>query len=420
MQIDVQMPFLHPWQKDVFDAVINDNGAGRTYVVKAKRQVGKSILAISVLLYFAFKNAGSIGVMVEPTLSSQARRVFKQLLKAVGGEGSDIVKSSNATLLEIEFINGSSIVFKSQEQGETALRGLTVQHSCLVLDEGAFLDPETYEVLDPITDATKNPTLIISTPLFKDSEFFKRYMRGFTDNDFVKSFDWCEYDTSIFLTPEKLEYYRETMTELKFRSEILGQFIDDKSFVFGDFAKCCGLSSKPPKYAGIDWSQGGDEKDDYTVVIFMDEDGAVTDIKSWRKFAPVELVEVISASLNDRKTLQTVQVEKNSIGHIFYDMLRRKVDRNIKINEFVTTNDSKRRIIEQLIKAFDNGEITITDDKDLKKQLQHYGIEKLKSGGYTYNGQTPGVNDDYVMALAFAYDLVTRNKNKKGFQYGFG
>lgn len=416
MNFNVEFGHLYLWQKDVFNAVINDNGAGRTYVVKAKRQVGKSILAISVLLWFAFKNDGSIGVMVEPTLS-QGRRVFKQLIKSVGGEGSGIIKSSNATLLEVEFINGSSIVFKSQEQGETALRGLSVQHSCLVLDEGAFLDPETYEVLDPITDATKNPTLIISTPLFKDGEFFKRYTRGLTDNDFVKSFDWCEYDTSVFLTAEKLAYYRETMTELKFRSEILGEFIDDKSFIFGNFEKNYGFSSKPPKYAGIDWSQGGDEKDDYTVIIFMDEDGAVTDIKSWKKFAPVDLVDVLAAAINDRKSLQTVQVEKNSIGHIFYDMLRRKVDRSVRIKEFVTTNDSKRRIIEQLIKAFDKGDITIIDDKELKKQLQHYGIEKLKSGGYTYNGQTPGVNDDYVMALAFVYDLVL--KGNKGNKFSF-
>lgn len=419
MNISVKMPFLHPWQKEVYDAITNDDGAGRQYCVKAKRQVGKSILAICVLLYFAFKNSGSIGVLVEPTLG-QGRRVYKQLIKAVGGDGSKIIKSSNATLLEIEFVNGSSIVFKSQEQGETALRGLTVSHSCLVLDEGAFLDPETFEVLDPIVDATKNPTLIISTPMFRSGEFYERYTRGLKGDGFVRSFDWCDWDTSVFLTPEKLAYYRETMTEMKFRSEILGQFLDEQSFIFGDVDRRVGMSSKPPKYAGIDWSQGGDEKDDYTVIIFMDEDGAVTDIKSWRKFAPVELVDVLSAAINDRKSLQTVQVEKNSIGHIFYDMLRRKVDRSIKISEFVTTNESKRRIIEQLIKAFDNGEITITDDKELKKQLQHYGIEKLKSGGYTYNGQTPGVNDDYVMSLAFAYDLVVKNKNKKGFQYGFG
>lgn len=416
MNITVEFGYLYPWQKDVFDAIKKDNGAGLTYCVKAKRQVGKSILAINALLYFAFKNAGSIGVMVEPTLA-QGRRVFKQLIKAVGGDGSEVIKSSNATLLEIEFINGSQVIFKSQEQGETALRGLSVTHSILVLDEGAFLDDDTYAVLDPITDATKNPTLIISTPLFKSGEFFKRYTRGLAGSDFVKSFDWCDYDTSVFLTPEKLAYYRETMTELKFRSEILGLFLDDKSFLFGDLSKNYGYSQKPPICAGIDWSQGGGEKDDFTVVIFMDEDGCVTDIKSWKNFAPVDLVGVISAAINDRKSIKTVQVEKNSIGHIFYDMLRRQVNKGVMIKEFLTTNESKRRIIEQLIKAFEQDAIKIPEDKELVKQLQHYGIEKLKSGGYTYNGQTPGVNDDYCIALALAYDAAIKNKNIKGFSY---
>lgn len=409
---EVVEPFLYPWQNDVYSTVKDDNGKGLTYCVKASRQKGKSILAIMVLLYFAFKNANSIGVMVEPVLH-QSRRVFKQLVKAVGGEDSPIIKSCNSTLLEVEFINGSQIVFKSQEQGE-ALRGITVKNSVLVLDEGAYLTDDTYFTLDPVVDATKSPTLVISTPLFESGEFYERYMRGKKGSEFVKSFDWAEYDTSELLSPEKLQYYRENMTEMKFRSEILGEFLTEKSYVFGDFSQCVGLSEKPARYCGVDWSQG--EDNDYTVAVFLDEDCRMTDIKMYKDFSPVELIGALAADINGRDGMKVVNVEKNSMGHVYYDMLKRQVKQGVSVREFNTTNESKRRVIEQLIKAFETGEITILPNNELKRQLQNYGIEKLKNGGYTYNGQN-GVHDDAVIALALAYDVAKKTTNK--FRIGF-
>lgn len=411
MRYEIKEPFLHPWQKDVYDEVKADGGKGLTYCVKAKRQVGKSILAIMVLLYFAFKNEGSIGVMIEPTLH-QGRRVFKQLIKAIGGDGSPLIKSANATLLEIEFVNGSQVIFKSQEQGES-LRGITVSYSILVLDEAAYLADDTFFILDPVVDATKSPTLIISSPQFQSGEFYERYLRGIKGSDFVRSFDWAKYDTSALLPPEKLEYYRENMTEMKFRSEILGEFLSEKSYVFGDFAACTGYSSKPARYCGVDWSQG--EDNDYTVAVFLDEDCRMTDIKMYKDFSPVELIGAIAADINGRD-IKVVNVEKNSMGHVYYDMLRRQVKSGVSIREFSTTNESKRRVIEQLIKAFETGEISILPDAELKRQLQNYGIEKLKNGGYTYNGQN-GVHDDAVIALALAYDVAKKSTNK--FRIGF-
>ena len=47
------------------------------------------------------------------------------------------------------------------------------------------------------------------------------------------------------------------------------------------------------------------------------------------------------------------------------------------------------------------GKITIPQDKELTKQLQHFGMEKTPSGKITYNGQN-SVHDDYVIALALA------------------
>ena len=404
--LKVELAKLRPWQKDVFDDVVADDGKQYTYVVKAKRQIGKSILAETIVLYCAFKKT-CISCIVEPTLS-QCRRVYKQLITAIGGEKSPCLKTANATLLEIEFVNGSQVVFKSAEQGE-ALRGLTVtKGGVLIIDEGAYIDKEIYDILMPITDACKAPVMYLSTPLFCSGEFYEKYMLGLKGGSFVKSYDWSRYDTSEFLDADKLEYYRLTMSALKFRSEIMGEFITEGSYVFGDISKNYGeLSKKPCVSAGLDWGSTGT---DSTTLILMDEDRRVCDIQVWKNLDSVDLVDRISEYLSRVPQLRTLVVETNSIGDVYLGMLKRKVRKGL-IREFTTTNESKRRVIENLIRDFQTGKITIPQDKELTKQLQHYGMEKTPSGKITYNGQN-SVHDDYVIALALANDGL-KNTEKR-------
>lgn len=399
--MQIHFPHLEPWQKDVFDDI--KSGVSDTYVVKAKRQVGKSILAIVCMLYHAFK-AKSISTCVEPTLS-QSRRVYKQVLNAVGGEGSKAIKSANATLLSIEFINGSEIIFKSAEQ-EEALRGMTVKKGMLIIDEAAFIKDNIFEILYPIVDANRCPVLLISTPLFTSGEFYKKYTEGQADTGFVKSYDWSIYDTSIFLNEEKLDYYRETVSPLKFRSEYLGEFITEGSYVFGDVLKnATGYSDKAPVYGGLDWAGGNDG--DFTVLTLMDADGAVTEIVRLNNMPPTEQVGRLASVINSYPSLKCVQVEMNSIGRVYHDMLRKEV--KVRLKQFTTTNDTKREIIENLITAFERNWVQVPQEPELIHELQHYNVEKTKKGGVTYNG-ADGVHDDMVMSLAFAYDAYTKNK----------
>lgn len=402
----VKFPKLYPWQQDVFDAVTNDNGAGDFYLVRARRQCGKSVVAIAIALYYAFKEK-SIGLIVEPTLK-QARRVYKQIISAVGGEGSPILKSANSMLLTIEFVNGSEIGFISDEMDDSAKRGATVKKSVLILDEGAFLSQATYETLQPVVDVTNAPVLIISTPQFKDGEYYERYKRGEGGDPRIHIFNWSDYDTSALLSAEKLEYYRQTMSPLKFKSEYLGEFIDENSFIFGDIFQCvAGYSTKPAVYAGVDWSAGSDG--DYTVITLLDEDNHVTGLKWWKDFDAVDLVKELATEIKAHPKLKKVKIEKNSIGKIFYDMLKREVRKGLLL-PFVTTNESKREIIESLISAFQTGEIQIPKEPELIKELQHYAMEKTPSGKYTYNA-SENCHDDFVISLALAYSNAPSHKN---------
>lgn len=394
------LPKLEPWQLDVFNRFELEKGKGKIFVIKAKRQIGKSILAVVLLIKYALEGK-TTSILLEPTLN-QSRRVFKQLVDML--EGSGAIKSANASLLTIDFVNGSEILFKSAEQ-EDSLRGMTAS-GILVIDEGAFIKDDIYDIVFPCVDANNSPILIISTPLFTDGRYYQLYM-----DDNTISFDWSKYDTSKFLSNEKLEQYRKTLAPNKFKSEYLGEFITDGSFVFGDLMPCVGsYSTKPSIYCGIDWACGNDG--DFTVVTMFDEDARVTFIDAFNNIDSTEQIKRIIGDLNSHKQLRKVQVELNSIGRVFYDMLRKEYKGNII--GFTTTNDTKRRIIEQLVKAFQSEAITIPNDKELLSELQHYAIMKTAKG-YTYNGI--GTHDDYVMSMAIAYDLIGSKKGNYTFSF---
>lgn len=412
--IEVVLPQLKKWQRDVYDEVVNQGGSGRVFCLKSARQRGKSVLANTLLVSYLLSSKCDC-VVIEPVIA-QARRMFLQVYNWL--KGGEVIESANSTLLSMTFINGSTCVWKSAAQEEN-LRGFSVsRNGILIIDEAAFIKDSIFEILSPLVDANQAPTLVISTPLFCSGKFYELFMQGQSgEYENITSFDWAKgYDMSDMLPPEKLEYYRKTMSPLKFRSEYLAEFLEEGALVFLNFQNCYGLSSKPPKYAGIDWSAGNDG--DYTVLVLMDEDGAVTDIKSWKNFDAVDLVKHIAAEINSRPSITAIQVELNSIGKIFYDNLRKNINKKI-LKGFTTTNESKRKIIEQLIEAFQQETITIPeDDKELTRELQFYAMEKTKSGLITYNG-TPGVNDDYVIALALAYDTAKKYRNNKGLSFGF-
>jgi len=403
----IQFPPLEPWQQEVYDAMGDSYRSGNIYVVKSKRQVGKSCLAALLLIEFGLKWK-TISVVVEPT-QAQSRRLFKQITDMMMPTG--LLKSANSQLLTMEFSNGSEILFKSAEQKD-ALRGFTVS-GLLVIDEGAFIPDAIYEILYPTCDANNAPILVISTPLFCSGEFYNLYNRGMNNDKRIRSFNWSVYDTSKYLSKEKLEYYRDTISQLKFKSEYLGEFISEGSYIFGELNPCVytGMSGDvKPVYAAIDWGAGNGN--DYTVVMFMNKDGVVTQIVAFNDLGPVEQIERIAALINSQKTLKCVCVEMNSIGSIYYDMLKKKV--KIEIRKFNTANDSKRDIIEQLITAFQTKAIGVPYDEELLLELQHYSVEKTTKG-YTYNG-ADGVHDDYVMALALLYDTY---KKKYGQPFSF-
>lgn len=398
-------PFIY--QLKVHTAMNDSYRSGKIFTIKAKRQVGKSFLAENELLRFAINYPGSVNCIVEPTLG-QSRKVFKELVQAV--IDSDILRRKNETLLELEFNNGSSILFRSGEQMDS-LRGFSVS-GLLVLDEAAYLKDEVFEIIKPTTDVWNAPILIISTPRFREGFFYECFKKGFDGNfsKYYQSFDWALEDTSMLLSEDKLEMYRLTTSKNKFRTEYLGEFADDDGCLFNNISNC--IIDKKPEYhnlyIGVDWATGSGK--DYTCITALNENGQMVFIKYFNDKTPTEQVDLLTNIFTEYQGfIKIVQVEQNSIGSVFYDMLVRK-NPKIRIIRFLTTNKSKAAIVNKLQAALENEKIGILKDDKLLNELRLYEASyNPKTGNVSYNAPS-GFNDDTCISLMLAYDALNTNK----------
>ena len=403
----IVFPKLTPWQQDVYKDVTDQYGSRKRFVVKSGRQRGKSFLLCILTMEYAIKRK-CICVVIEPT-ANQCRRVHRQITDAL--EKTGMIKSSNASTLEIFLKNGSEIDFKSAESRD-GIRGTTCTGLC-VIDECAYISDDIIEIILPIINVKKCPLMLISSPAFASGYFYEQYH---SDNAVVSRYDWAldKYDMSEYISPEMIEDYRQSYTPQRFKTEILGEFIKDESFVFGNFKECImEPDDLVPVYAGIDFATGNGN--DSTVVTFLNKSKQVIKIWGTNQMQPAEQIETIANLINSMPTLKKVKAEVNSLGEVYYSTIESKLKNKNIFEKFNTTNESKRRIIENLILAFQNHEIGILDDVNQINQLSYFQIKKTKTG-YTYENDNASTHDDYVMSLAIAYDCTMAT----GFNGSFG
>lgn len=409
------VPFSH--QRAVHNALNNAYGSGKIYVVKARRQVGKSIMVEQELLRFAINYKNTINACVCPTLN-QARKMFQDIIYCIIESG--VVQKKNETLLEIDLINGSKIFFKSAEQKDS-LRGYTIS-GILCVDECSFISDDVfYGLLLAWTNVHKAPILLTSTPKFKQGFYWNYWNMGLNDNnEDVISIDFNSFDTSALLSPSKLEAYKLMLPKGQFLTEYMGEFLDSQSIVFGDFKDCINKNEIEPYkelYVGIDWSSG--VGGDSTVVSALNERSEQVFMLRFNNKRAVEQIDYIKQYLQPYMAhIKIIVAECNGVGQPLVDSLKIAIDGKVKIEEFTTTNASKIKLINQLQVAFEQKQIKILDDDKQTNELSIYEAKVGTNGTVTYNAPT-GCNDDTVIALMLSLEAKNR-KNKTGkYNYTF-
>lgn len=413
----------YSYQRDVINLLVNDSKRKhRTVTVVSKRQVGKSIMAENLLLYFGINFDRTTSICISPTLG-QARKLFKEITEAVAD--SDIIKASNATLLELQLANNSQILFRSAEQRD-ALRGYTVT-GILIIDEAAYIEDSIYYTVLPWCDVSGAPILIVSTPRVRSGFFFNTYCYGLEGKNEYHTIDWSDpkykNDLDKLLSPARLEEYRKMLPRQQFQSEYLGQFLDQDGMVFTGFNACVRRNTIQPGdklYWGIDWANGGDNDD--TVITAINQFGKQVYLQYWNNLTPTKQVELITKVLKTYENqTSVVQPELNSIGTPYTDMLKQAVSPSLasKIQGFNTSNKSKNDIVAQLQVAFEQGEIEILDDERQLLELGSYAADyNTKTHTVTYNAPQ-GMHDDLCIGLMLAWDAYHKRTLRGSYSISF-
>ena len=386
---------LLSWQPDCVSSFENMD-KGETLVICSQRQVGKSFTCTQILLYVALNCKKSVSIYISPTNDS-SRKFFNDIKRMV--ENSGLTTKINESLLVIEFITGSSIFFRS---AESKLRGYSCRNNgILVVDEAQFVPDDIWEIILPFTNVDNSKKIIISTPKFKKGQFWKFYSMALAGEDGYHLISTADYDTSMFLNEKLKEEYKKMLSPQAYKSEILGEWLDNGDCLFGDYSKIFYTpEDKNPIIAGIDWSNNGGDNTVFSAFNSKNQQcnlDIFTDIND-----PVERTKKIAEKINSYPTLQKVICEKNSLGEVYLSVLKKYVNNPYIIQEFTTTNDSKCRIIEKMISNINQGNITLLPSPQMDMELSGYELQSLKSGKHTYNGK----KDDCIMATAFAIDSI--------------
>ena len=396
----------HKGQLRVIDAIVN--GTEKYVTVVSPRQQGKSLLLVNLLLYYGI-NVKSCKIGVIAPIYSQARKLMEDLYEAIKDSG--IVETTNFSNHELKLKTGSKIYFRSSER-EDGLRGYTFDY--LFMDEAAYQTEDAYRrAIEPTALVHGKKVVLFSTPRGRDW-FYNMYQLGL-DPAYPNytSVRMEQYDNP-FIDQEEISAAKKVLPDAIFRAEYLGEFLEGESMVFSNFTTNC--FDKWPRqtgkiFIGVDLGR----ESDYTVAVAMDQSGNVVEIyrdnqKDWDTMQS-NIVQLA------KKYTGTLMIETNSMGTVIYETIKRQWQ---DTHPFATTNQSKKDIIESLILAFNEKQISIPD-QTLSPELHH----ELEVFEMSYNPTTrnvryaarPPFHDDIVMALAIAN--WNRIQNKSIGQYAY-
>jgi len=235
--------------------------------------------------------------------------------------------------------------------------------------------------------------LLISTP--KGKNHFYQVFNLQEENPQYRSFTMTSYHNPL-INPSEIDDARKTLPDHVFRQEYMAEFLDGGASVFGELNINDAPENLYKHYAGLDVGRA----DDYTVLTIYNERGQMVFIERWRQMEWTNIVNHVVKHLNRFKPQLLVEV--NGVGDPILDLVRRQYKIG-RVEPFVTTSKSKQDIIEELIVANSNADVSFLNEAWL--------INELKMLTWEYNPKTrsvryaapAGFHDDGVMGSAIGY-----------------
>jgi len=360
-------------------------------------------------IWKAYTGGNKVILIVSPS-DRQSKIVMKKVTTTIR-KNEKLVKSvvrSNSS--ELELSNGSVII--SLPNNPDRLRGFSATD--IYLDEAAhFLnDGPVMAAIKPMLIATNGSFTIISTPFGKRGLFWDQYRIAVNKRKSAKAYDFCPSTICPLITTERMQQERENLTELEFKQEYLGEFIEQVDIYLPlDLIKQCvdpklilrdaGESSKQ-YILGADFAKRRDE----TVVILLEEERSgsnstfvVRHISAWTGMDYSEQVGRISCLA---KTFRVIcgAADQSGVGEPVIEDLRAIIP---QLEGITFTMEWKAHLASILRSFLEQEKLRLPDHKRLIMQLNGLTYKVSKTGNLLFESpEKEKVHDDYLWALALA------------------
>lgn len=363
------------------------------------RRWGKTVLGGAIVLSAAA--VGQRWAWIVPQYRN-SRAIWRWIERTVG----DLRAAGGCEVLRAErmvtFACGGLVGVYSADNPD-AIRGEAFHG--VVLDEAARIPEDAWtDVIQPTLADYDGDAILISTPQ-GHNWFYREYIRGLEGAEGYASFHAPSSANPSPQIRHAAELARTRVSERTYRQEWLAEFLDEAGGVFRGVAEVCQaapLEQREPYRTyvmGVDWGQA----DDYTVFSVFDA-GSGTQVALDRMRGVDYLVQLERLkALASRFAVRVIVAEANAMGAPLIDFL---VAEGLPVEPFVTTNATKKQIIDGLALAMEQRAIRLLADPDQMRELQDYQATRLPSGLMRYSAPE-GQHDDCVIATALAWYAAT-------------
>ncbi len=299
--------------------------------------------------------------------------------------------------------------FRSAERPEL-IEGFA--YRLMLLNEAGIILRDRYlweNTLKPMT-LDYNPDVIIGGTPKGGGLFEELYIKAKDQPDRAWAKTFTSYDNP-FLKKADIDQMAAEMPENVRAQEVFGEFRSDRGAVFKRVTEAIGAMPLPTWQPGRAYYMGVDlaKHVDWTVIVIIDDTGSMVYFNRFNKldweFQQQIIIE--AAKLFRAKVL----IDSTGVGDPIFDALHSK---GLKLSGYKITNESKKKLIEGLMLAFEMTKIKIFDDQTLRDELRLFSYSITPSGLMHYEAPE-GYHDDCVIGLALAWTCKESMRATGGF-----
>lgn len=389
-------PYLYPKQ---LSAIFSKS---RWNLCEASTKSGKTVGAIVRIIEAGLSaRAGQNFWWVAP-IGDQARIAFNRVKQNLTPGTFDPRETPVPT---ITLLTGAVISFKSADNPDS-LYGEDVFG--VVFDEASRAKPEAWTAVRSTLTATRGWGVLIGNVKGRRNwfyEFCRRVESGKEPNGHYERITWRDAVAAGVLDVEEIEDARRNLPEREFHELYDAEASDDGGNPFGllYIAECVRpLSERPAAAFGIDLAK----KQDYLVVIGLDDHGDVCAFHRWRGIPWRESIRRIHAivgedvpALVDSTGVGDPVLEELQVGHGNFSGL-------------TFSTQAKQRIMEGLAVSIQGNEIGFPAGP-IVQELETF--EYVFTRTATLYAAPYGYNDDCVCSLALARQQLTERQPGENF-----